>query len=138
MSGRFHYYEGYDFEELAAPIRVFKLLGVRATILTNAAGAVNTAYNVGDIMVVKDHIKIIGASPVRGPNIPELGPRFFDVSQMYTPSLRALALSCAKSSARNTGCTRVSISILEDLSSRRPRRSGRYGYWEATRSACPR
>jgi len=96
MSGRFHYYEGYDFEELAAPIRVFKLLGVRATILTNAAGAVNTAYNVGDIMVVKDHIKIIGASPVRGPNIPELGPRFFDVSQMYTPSLRTLALACAE------------------------------------------
>ncbi len=97
MSGRFHYYEGYDFEELAAPIRVFKLLGVRATILTNAAGAVNTAYKVGDIMVVKDHIKFIGASPMRGPNIPELGPRFFDVSEMYTPALRSLALRCAES-----------------------------------------
>jgi len=97
MSGRFHYYEGYDFEELAAPIRVFKLLGVRAAILTNAAGAVNTAYHVGDIMVVRDHIKLFGASPVRGPNVSELGPRFFDVSEMYTPALRALALSCAAS-----------------------------------------
>jgi purine-nucleoside phosphorylase len=96
MSGRFHYYEGYDFEELAAPIRLFKLLGVRATILTNAAGAINTAYRVGDIMVVKDHIKLIGASPLRGPNLNEFGPRFFDVSEMYTPSLRALALECAK------------------------------------------
>ncbi len=96
MSGRFHYYEGYDFEQLAAPIRVFKLLGARAAILTNAAGSVNTAYNVGDIMVVKDHIKLIGASPMRGPNIPELGPRFFDTSEMYTPSLRALALGCAE------------------------------------------
>lgn len=97
MSGRFHWYEGYDFEDLAAPIRVLKLLGVRATILTNAAGAVNTAYKVGDIMVVKDHIKLMGASPMRGPNIPELGPRFFDVSEMYTPALRALALACAES-----------------------------------------
>ena len=96
MSGRFHYYEGYDFEELAAPIRLFKLLGVRATILTNAAGAINTAYRVGDIMVVKDHIKLIGASPLRGPNVSEFGPRFFDVSEMYTPALRVLALECAK------------------------------------------
>lgn len=97
MSGRFHWYEGYDFEELAAPIRVLKLLGVRATILTNAAGAVNTAYKVGDIMVVKDHIKLMGASPMRGPNIPELGPRFFDVSEMYSPALRRMALKCAES-----------------------------------------
>lgn len=96
MSGRFHYYEGYDFEELAAPIRVFKLLGARAAILTNAAGAVNTAYNVGDIMVVKDHIKLVGMSPMRGPNIPELGPRFFDTSEMYSPALRSLAIACAE------------------------------------------
>lgn len=97
MSGRFHWYEGYDFEDLAAPIRVLKLLGLRATILTNVAGAVNMAYKVGDIMVVKDHIKFIGASPMRGPNIPELGSRFFDVSEMYTPALRRLALTCAES-----------------------------------------
>jgi len=96
MSGRFHYYEGYDFEQLAAPIRVFKLLGARAAILTNAAGAVNTAYNVGDIMVVKDHIKLVGMSPMRGPNIPELGPRFFDTSEMYSPALRSLAIACAE------------------------------------------
>lgn len=96
MSGRFHYYEGYEFEQLAAPIRVFKLLGARATILTNAAGAINMTYRVGDIVVVKDHIKLIGASPLRGPNVKEFGPRFFDVSEMYTPALRKLALGCAK------------------------------------------
>lgn len=96
MSGRFHSYEGYDFEQLVIPIRLFKLLGVKATILTNAAGAVNASYRPGDIMVVSDHIKLNGASPLRGPNIEEFGPRFFDVTNMYTPALRKLALDCAR------------------------------------------
>lgn len=96
MSGRFHSYEGYDFEQLVIPVRLFKLLGVKATILTNAAGAVNAAYRPGDIMVVSDHIKLNGASPLRGPNIEEFGPRFFDVTNMYTPALRKLALDCAQ------------------------------------------
>lgn len=77
MSGRFHHYEGYDYEELAIPIRVFKLLGVHTVILTNAAGGINTDYKPGDIMLIKDHIKFTGASPMRGRNIPEFGPRFF-------------------------------------------------------------
>ena len=98
MSGRFHTYEGYDFEQLVIPVRLFKLLGVRAFILTNAAGAVNTSYRPGDIMIVSDHIKLTGDSPLRGKNIDEFGPRFFDVTYMYTPALRALALSCAKGS----------------------------------------
>lgn len=96
MSGRFHSYEGYSFEQLVIPIRVMKLLGVKAAILTNAAGAVNTAYRPGDVMVVSDHIKLNGSSPLRGPNVEEFGPRFFDVSRMYTPQLRKLALDCAK------------------------------------------
>ncbi len=96
MSGRFHYYEGYDFEQLTIPIRVFKLLGVKQTILTNAAGAVNEAYRPGDIMIIKDHIKLTGASPMRGPNIKEFGPRFFDISDMYTKALRAIAKESAK------------------------------------------
>jgi len=91
MSGRFHYYEGYDFEKLAIPIRVFKLLGVKKVILTNAAGGINTNYKPGDIMLIKDHIKMIGPSPVRGANIPELGNRFFDVSDMYSKDLRKIA-----------------------------------------------
>jgi len=96
MSGRFHYYEGYDFEQLVIPIRVFKLLGVETVILTNAAGAVNTSYNMGEIMIIKDHIKLMGASPLRGKNIPEFGPRFFDVSDMYTKELREVAKRCAE------------------------------------------
>ena len=95
MSGRFHYYEGYDFEELVIPVRVLHLLGVEAIILTNAAGAVNTSYKPGDIMIIKDHIKLMGASPMRGPNLEEFGERFFDVSNMYTKSLRDLAKRCA-------------------------------------------
>ena len=96
MSGRFHSYEGYDFEQLVIPVRLFKLLGVKATILTNAAGAVNESYRPGDIMIVKDHIKLAGHSPLRGPNVDEFGPRFFDVTNMYTPALRMLAKDCAE------------------------------------------
>ena len=97
MSGRFHSYEGYSFEELAAPMRVLHLLGVEKAILTNAAGAVNTAFCVGDIMVITDHIKLMGASPMCGPNLEQFGQRFFDVTEMYTPALQALALRCAES-----------------------------------------
>lgn len=98
MAGRFHYYEGYDFEQLALPVRVMKLLGVRALIVTNAAGAVNTSYHAGDIMLIKDHIKFALGSPMRGKNIDELGPRFFDMAKTYTPYLRELAKKCAESS----------------------------------------
>ena len=96
MSGRFHTYEGYDFEQLVIPVRLFKLLGVKATILTNAAGAVNVDYRPGDIMIVSDHIKLAGNSPLRGKNVEEFGPRFFDVSRMYTPELREHAMKCAE------------------------------------------
>ena len=96
MSGRFHTYEGYDFEQLSIPVRLFKLLGVKQVIVTNAAGGVNEGYRPGDIMVISDHIKLNGASPMRGKNLPEFGDRFFDVSRMYTPRLRELALRLAK------------------------------------------
>ncbi len=101
MSGRFHYYEGYGFEQLTIPVRLFYLLGVKVTILTNAAGAINTDYRPGDVMIVKDHIKMTGASPLCGANIPEFGPRFFDTTRMYTPELRAIAHSCAENSGLN-------------------------------------
>ncbi len=98
MSGRFHSYEGYDFEQLAAPMRLMKLLGVQAVILTNAAGGVNPSYKRGDVMIIRDHIKLTGASPLRGKNVDAFGERFFDVCDMYTPRLRKLALSCAEGS----------------------------------------
>lgn len=96
MSGRFHYYEGYDFEELVIPIRVFHLLGVKTVILTNAAGAVNPSYSPGEIMIIRDHIKLMGASPLRGPNIEEFGPRFIDMTETYTKELREIAKKCAE------------------------------------------
>ncbi len=96
MSGRFHYYEGYDFEQLVIPIRVMHLLGVETVILTNAAGAVNTSYKPGEIMIIKDHIKLMGASPLRGKNVEEFGPRFFDISRAYTGEYRELAKRCAE------------------------------------------
>ena len=98
MSGRFHYYEGYEFEELSIPVRVLKLLGIRALLLTNAAGAVNADYRPGDIMLISDHIKLMGASPMRGKNIDEFGPRFFDMTKVYSKEMREIALVCAKDS----------------------------------------
>ena len=98
MSGRFHHYEGYPFEMLTLPIRLFKLLGVEKTIVTNAAGAVNVEYNVGDIMIISDHLKLTGASPLQGKNIDEFGQRFFDTTDMYTKELRVLAKECAEDS----------------------------------------
>ncbi|MDO4492667.1 MAG: purine-nucleoside phosphorylase [Clostridia bacterium] len=98
MSGRFHTYEGYDPEELTAPIRLFKLLGCKAAVVTNAAGGVNTDYKPGDIMIISDHIKLMGDSPMRGRNVDEFGPRFFDVSKMYTPELREIARRLGKDS----------------------------------------
>ena len=98
MSGRFHYYEGYSFEQLSIPIRVLKLLGAHTVVLTNAAGGVNLDYKPGDVMVIKDHINLMGASPMRGENAAEFGERFFDVGNMYTKKLRELALRCGESS----------------------------------------
>jgi purine-nucleoside phosphorylase len=98
MSGRFHYYEGYDFEDLVAPVRALKLLGVEKLILTNAAGGMNEAFSVGDIMLIRDHIKLFGASPMRGYNMAEFGPRFFDISDMYTKALRQAAREASAAS----------------------------------------
>ena len=91
----FHSYEGYDFEQLTQPVRLLKLLGVQALIVTNAAGGVNLSYHRGDFMLIADHIKLNGSSPLRGRNVDEFGPRFFDVTRMYTPELRKLAKTCA-------------------------------------------
>ena len=98
MSGRFHTYEGYSFEELAIPVRVMKLLGVKLLVVTNAAGAVNVDYRPGDVMIIKDHIKLNGFSPMRGPNVPEFGDRFFDISDLYCKELRQIAEQCGEDS----------------------------------------
>lgn len=92
MNGRMHFYEGYSMEELNIPVHVLHVLGVKTLVLTNAAGSCNPRMKPGDAVVIKDHIKLYGGSPMRGPNVPELGPRFFSVKDIYTKSLRAKAL----------------------------------------------
>lgn len=98
MKGRFHFYEGYSMEELNIPVHVLKVVGIETLILTNAAGSCNRRLRPGDLMIIKDHIKLYGGSPMRGPNVSELGPRFFGVSDLYTKELRNIALKCAKNS----------------------------------------
>ena len=97
MQGRLHTYEGWSFADVSYPVRVMRLLGAETLIVTNAAGAVNREFNVGDIMLITDHIKLFGVSPLCGPNIDEFGPRFPDMSHVYTPALRETARRAAES-----------------------------------------
>jgi len=83
MSGRFHYYEGYSMQEVTFPIRVFSLLGIDKLIVTNAAGGIHPDFEVTDIMIIKDHIKIFDETPLRGKNTPEFGTRFPDMRNVY-------------------------------------------------------
>ncbi len=87
MQGRFHYYEGYTLEEVTFPIRVMKLLGIQKLFASNASGGMNPAFEVGDLMILTDHINFFSANPLIGKNIPELGPRFPDMSDVYDKQL---------------------------------------------------
>lgn len=96
MQGRFHYYEGYSLKEVTFPIRVMKMLGVKHLLLSNASGGVNPAFEVGEIMLINDHIDLFPDNPLRGKNIDELGPRFPDMSEPYDARLLKLAKEVAK------------------------------------------
>ncbi len=95
MGGRFHYYEGYTAQEVVFPIRVLGLLGIKTLLLSNAAGGVNPAFKVGDIMLINDHIGIDMTNPLIGKNIDELGPRFPDMSEPYKKNLLVKAREIA-------------------------------------------
>lgn len=95
MQGRLHTYEGWSFEDVTYPVRVLRLLGAEKLVVTNAAGAVNTAFSAGDIMLITDHIKLFGVSPLCGPNLEPFGPRFPDMSHVYTPALQTVARQTA-------------------------------------------
>jgi purine-nucleoside phosphorylase len=95
MSGRLHAYEGHDLDDVTFPVRIFAQLGVEIVVLTNAAGALDESFAVGDLMVIEDHINLTGRNPLVGPNDERLGPRFPDMSTAYDPELRALLAECA-------------------------------------------
>ncbi|GIO30804.1 MULTISPECIES: purine-nucleoside phosphorylase [Paenibacillus] len=97
MKGRFHMYEGYGPEVTAFPVRVMKELGVQSLLVTNAAGGVNKSYKPGDLMVIADHLNFTGRNPLIGPNDPELGVRFLDMSEAYSRRLRGVLKTVAES-----------------------------------------
>ncbi|MCS7162185.1 MAG: purine-nucleoside phosphorylase, partial [Bacteroidia bacterium] len=95
MQGRFHYYEGYTMYQITYPIRIMKLLGAHTLLLSNAAGALNPSFQLGDLMIITDHINQLPENPLRGMNLDQLGPRFPDMSAPYHPELiqRARAIA---------------------------------------------
>lgn len=96
MQGRVHYYEGYSLEEVTFPVRTFSLLGIKTLVLTNAAGGINVQLSQGALMVISDHLNLMGVNPLRGPNDERFGPRFPDMSAVYSPELQELVVEEAK------------------------------------------
>ena len=91
MQGRFHYYEGYTMQEVTFPVRVMARLGVKMLFVSHAAGAVNPTYRVGDMMIITDHVNLL-PNPLIGPNMDEFGPRFPDMTTVYSRRIREIAL----------------------------------------------
>jgi len=95
MQGRAHLYEGYHSWQVAFPIRVLAMMGCKSLLVSNAAGAINTAFAAGELMLIRDHINFQGSNPCTGENLDELGPRFFDMTNAYDPGYRTLATDSA-------------------------------------------
>jgi purine-nucleoside phosphorylase len=95
QSGRVHLYEGYTPEQVVFPVRLLALLGVRTFLITNACGGIRPELEPGDLVLLRDHINLMGRNPLAGPHVSELGPRFVDVTQAYDPELRRLAQEVA-------------------------------------------
>jgi purine-nucleoside phosphorylase len=95
MQGRFHFYEGYNMQQVTFPVRVMKLLGIQRLFVSNASGGVNPDFEVGEIMIQNDHINLFPAHPLIGKNFDELGPRFPDMSEPYDPEMIELAKKIA-------------------------------------------
>lgn len=96
MQGRFHFYEGYAMEQVVFPVRVMHSLGVSILIVTNAAGGINQNFKAGDLMIITDHINLMGHNPLLGPNYDDIGPRFPDMSEAYNHDLVKIAEGIAR------------------------------------------
>lgn len=96
MQGRFHFYEGYTMQEVTFPIRVMQVLGVTGLVVTNAAGGINPDFHPGELILIKDHLNMMGDNPLRGANLSSLGPRFPDLSEAYNRDWRQKALVIAR------------------------------------------
>jgi purine-nucleoside phosphorylase len=99
MQGRVHFYEGYPIQQVVFPVRVLQVMGIETLIVTNAAGGLDPEFHAGELMLITDHLNIMGmggSNPLFGPNDPTLGPRFPDMSQAYDPELRRIALKVAE------------------------------------------
>ncbi|MFO7161146.1 MAG: purine-nucleoside phosphorylase [[Clostridium] cellulosi] len=101
MQGRFHYYEGYSMKQVVFPVYIMKQLGVRTLIVTNAAGAINKSFSPGDLMLISDHINLMGTNPLIGRNDDKLGPRFPSMTEGYSLKLRDIAKTAAANSQIN-------------------------------------
>ncbi|MFP7334883.1 purine-nucleoside phosphorylase [Shouchella clausii] len=95
MKGRYHFYEGYDLQQVTFPVRVMKALGVNTLLITNSCGAVNTNFSPGELMLIRDHLNLVGTNALIGENEDALGPRFPDLSEVYSSRLRQIAKSVA-------------------------------------------
>lgn len=96
MQGRFHYYEGYDMQQITFPVRVMKFLGIQKLFISNASGGLRDDQEISDLMILKDHINLLPENPLRGKNLDDLGPRFPDMSEAYDQELINLALEIAE------------------------------------------
>jgi purine-nucleoside phosphorylase len=126
MQGRFHYYEGYNMQQVTFPVRVMKLLGIERLFVSNASGGVNPDFIVGEIMIQNDHINLFPAHPLIGKNIDELGPRFPDMSEPYDSEMIALAQKIA---AEND--IRVAVGTYAGLTGPTLETPAEYGYVRA-------
>lgn len=101
MQGRVHLYEGYTAQQVAFPVHVFARMGIRALVITNAAGGINSEYDQGALVLIRDHINLQGQNPLVGPNDDRFGPRFPDMTRAYSKELRVLACAAANKLGKN-------------------------------------